>query len=152
MLGAAGQRLVDGLKGMATQAGTRVARAVVQSTVGAVKTVDRLRSRVPGSAPRPRPEGTRATERLWQDTAAPSPKMAAAVGPEAIRALLRESSPEKAKPARPRTQARRKAQPPEAGRKTVNAAAPAGKRATAPASPKKAGAHKVKKQAPRRRS
>jgi hypothetical protein len=140
---------------MATQAGTRVARAVVESTVVAVKTVDRMRARVPGSARRPRPEGLRATERLWQDTAAPSPELASVVGPEATQALTQESTG-KATPLPRQPRPRRKPQAPEAGHKTVRAEAPAGKRATAKARPKKADAPAKagarKKQAPRRRS
>jgi hypothetical protein len=157
MLVTTGKRLVDVLKGMATQAGTRVARALVQSTVLAVRAVDRLRARVLGGAPHPR--GAQVTERLWQDTVAPSPKVAGAVGPEATQAL-RKAPPEEAKAEAPRrpTQARRKKAPPaEAGRKTVQVSAPAGKRAVAPATPKKAGASPKKagtrkKQAPRRRA
>jgi histone H1/5 len=167
MLGATGQQLMERWKELATQAGTRVARAVVETTVVAMKALDRLRARWLKGSPRLHPERLQAIERLWEETVAPSPKMAGAVGPEASAALRRESA-EKTRPVR--RQPRRKPQPREEGRKTVQAPAPAGKRTTAPAPQKKAVAKKAaapkaaapkaavpkaaapKKQAPRRRS
>jgi hypothetical protein len=180
MLGATGQRLVDRWKEMATQAGTRMARAVVDTTVVAMRALERLRARWLKGSPRLHPERLQAIERLWEDTVAPSPKMTGAVGPEATQALRRETagktqalrrkSPARRKPPQPREEGRKTVQSPapagkrttapvppgNEGRKTVQAPAPAGKRTTAPATRKKAGAAKKagaqKKQAPRRRS
>ena len=142
MLGANGQRLVDRWKEMATQAGTRVARAVVETTVVAMRALEWLRARWLKGSPRLHPERLRAMERLWEDTVAPSPKMAGAVGPEATQALRKEVA-EKTRPVRRQSPTRHKLQPRDEGRKTVQAPAPAGKSATAPASPKKADARKA---------